>query len=167
MIPIIKILFIISGMWKDNASFSLAQTLFIGLFFFVCSEALCLVIHILQREMMFEYGYGQKSMSKKGRKKYKKKRLIDRILLLSLYKKAKRKGLFMIMCFSCNLLGCIAFLTSIVGYVGCILTRGFGWTMVLLLSGIWIFIIIGVIEFFPSFVLRSERERYPWFKRKK
>lgn len=155
----------ISRMWNDNASYTFIQALFGGLLFFICSESLCFIIHVLQRGWMIEYGYGHRVMKKSERKEYKKKSLVDRVLLVSLYKKAKRKGIFMIMCFSCNLLACIAFLSSIVGYVGCIITRGYGWTMFLLLSGIWCFLITVIIEFFPSFVLRSEREKYPWFKK--
>ncbi|MBQ1892123.1 MAG: hypothetical protein II164_07275 [Firmicutes bacterium] len=162
----IMMLDIISRMWKDNAAFSYVQALLIGFFFFVCSEALCYIIHILQRGFMIEYGYGRRVMKKKERKKYEKTSIFEKLLLIKLYKNAKNKGLFMLMCFSCNILACIASITSVVGFVGCLITKGSGWSMVLVLSGVWAFFITVVIEFFPSFILPSERERYPWFRRK-
>ena len=155
----------ISRMWKDNASFSFVQALLIGFFFFVCSETLCFAIHIIQRGMMIEYGYGRRTMGKKERKKNKQASIYEKLLLIKLYRNAKKKGLFMIMCLFCNTLACIVSIMSVVGFVGCLITKGSGWSMVMVLSGFWLFCITVVLEFFPSFVLPSTREHYPWFKK--
>ena len=159
MINILLGIDIIIKIWNDNADFTFITALMWGLFLCVCGLAICFVVHYLQREWIIEYGWQNKESAVK--KRFRKSRIIDRILLFQLYKSPK-KGAFMIMCLAINLLSVLASIFVIVGFVGCCITRGSGWSMTLLLFTGWELMFISVIiESIPALIcLRSERNRY-------
>ena len=151
-------------LWRDQADFTIMQCVYIGLFLFLCGIVLSAVNWCIQLGIIREFGYPKRSKREKRQGSlpwFEQYSFTSRVLLWRPCKDAQRKGFMLWLAWFMNLLNVIAFVICCADLFFLFLTRGAGWSLILLLSPFGVFVFSTCVEFIPSLLfLPSERRRY-------
>ena len=150
----------IKELWIDHAMFSWWQAILFGFVFLAIDFFIVLGFSYLNRHDVLEFGYPAKKV-KAIIKADKKSNLIVRFTLLSLVKEAPKKRFICFFIMMLQWINIFAFLLSVVGYIGTIITLGKGWAMCFLLFPVMIVLFVNSLsQSILSLWLPSERNRY-------
>ena len=149
-------------LWTSgSANWSLLQSILVS--FVICSIniVLCIINHLIRRGSVLEYGYPELSFEDR-RQKLTKYSTFEKLILIRVIREVNKKGLYLYLLFFFNLLSLISAALEVIGLVACIISRGIGWSLVLLLfPGIGCLFITELIDWIPSTILLpSERKKY-------
>lgn len=151
-------------LWHQKADFTIMQCVLIGLFLFLCGIVLCAVNWYLQVGIILEFGYPKRTKreKRKGNLRWiRQYSFSNRVLLWRPCKEAFRKGFMLWLAWFLNLLNVIACVICCAALFLVILTRGAGWSLILLLFPYGVLMFCIAVEFIPSLLfLPSERRRY-------
>ena len=98
------------------------------------------------------------------KKKLKNSSFLEKALMIRLCSNAKRKGIYLWVCWLMNILNILSALITTVGAVGAVITHADGWTGCLLLFPPFACLLgATALLFLPDLIcLPSERQRYRW-----
>ncbi len=152
-------------LWQQNADFTLVQSIFIGLFLFVCGIVVCAAIGYMQLATILEMGYPKRTKKQKRQWAWvalKGHSLLNKMFLWKLCREAPKKHFYLWIAFAIHGLNNFVLASLPLSYICMIVTKGAGWSMVLLLHGpIAYFAFVAVVTFIPSILwIPSERNRY-------
>lgn len=148
-------------LWRDNIDIEWWRMLLIGLFFLVANAAIFVAMWCCRLSTVKEYGY-----PKRKRKTLKKRFAVysvwDKLWLIRPTCDAERKGLMLGINLICHYLCLFAFVVSLVGFVGCMVTLADGWAVTLLIiPELAAMGATTAVMFIPDLIwLPSERRRY-------
>ena len=110
-----------------------------------------------------EYGY-PRTENKTMKKKLKNSSFLEKVLMIRLCSNAKRKGIYLWVCWLMNILNILSALIATVGAVGAVITHADGWTGCLLLfPPLACLLGATALLFLPDLIcLPSELQRYRW-----
>lgn len=149
------------SIWHDSISVGFFQMLLLGLFFLIADTVLFLAMWYMFRGAIIEYGYPKRSR-KAMEKKLKSYSKLEELLLIRLVREAKRRGVFLWINLIFHFVNIVAFLSSVVGFAGAMVTLADGWAFALLLfPEITVLFFTTVLGFVPQMIwMPSERKRY-------
>ncbi len=152
-------------LWQQNADFSVLQSVFIGLIFLLCDIVLCVANEYIQLGSILEVGYPKRTKKQKQQWNWAALRehaFLNKLFLWRLCREAPRKHLYLWVCFVLNGMNVLVLASVPVAYVGLLLTKGAGWSVVLLIFVPISYLMLSVaVMFIPSILwLPSERKRY-------
>lgn len=149
------------NMWNGNADYTLWQAVWISTLLFFLNLSLSIATWLMQKEIILECAYS-KSKRKKIRQEFKTFSFGDKILLRKLAKSATKHNPIISISLYINYINIIAVFVGLIGYIGAIITRGNGWTMMLTMCyGFGILCLSGIIHLVLDLIfVPSERRRY-------
>lgn len=148
-------------LWSSNIDFSLGQSIALGLLFLLLGLFFYVMNWYSQRDAIIEFAYPKVSM-KTLRRRFDKLKFWDKVFLFSLRKNAKRKGFMLHLCWLINVGNLFSGSLTLVGFIGLLVSKGSGWSLILLLFLPFGFMLFSAfIRFVPDLIwLPSERKRY-------
>lgn len=151
----------ITDSWNTDRDYQWWLSILVGLLYLVLNGVLSIALMYVREVNVIEYGYPSLK-SKQLKKKLSKYSFFERILLLRLVLEADRFGIFLLLKLICHWLNLLSLLSTIVGFIGMVISPGAGWAVTLAFYPCWtVFIITQIIEFVPDIIcLRSIRDKY-------
>lgn len=150
----------IKDLWRDNADFSVLQSLCIGTFFLSCGLLVALATWAMQQGAILEYGY-PRIKDKRKRKLLKTFSFFERVTLTRLCREAKRRSAVLWLYWTINLCNGLSVFVCIASYIAVLFTGGAGWAMILLFAPWTVFVLSSIVRFVPDLLfLPSEKRRY-------
>lgn len=138
-------------LWNDPGELSLIVSILIGVFLLLCNLACCVGIGVVCYHEITEIGYTQcKRMKQKRKNKILKSiPLKEKILMLEVIDKAPSKTIYMFFLLIIYYIDWLVALLCVVSFFCIIFTRGAGWSIVLIFSGLHYLALYIFITFLP------------------
>lgn len=151
----------ILALWNDNMDIEWWRMLLIGLFFLVVNAVIFLAMWCWRLSTVREYGYPKRSR-KTVKKRFSVYSTWEKLLLIRPTREAEKKGLGLYMNLMCHYICLLAFVVSLVGFVGCMVTLADGWAFTLLIiPELAAMGFTAAVMFIPDLIWSpSERRRY-------
>lgn len=152
-------------LWRDNIDIEWWRMLLIGLFLLVANAIIFMATWYLRLSTVKEYGYPKRSR-KALKKRFSTFSAREKLLLIRPTREAEKKGLMLCINLICHYLCLLAFVVSLVGFVGCMVTLADGWAVTLLIiPELAAMGATTAVMFIPELIwLPSERRRYGFKK---
>lgn len=148
-------------MWNEHYSIPWWEAAFFCIAFFIVNLGLFVGFWLMRERVVLEFSCPNTKKYRKLEKKIKSLKLYERLLLIKTTK-AGKMGFLPLLNLLCHWMSILAFLLSVIGFWGVILTHVDGWALTLFIFPVILVTIITVLlELIPHYIyLPSIRRKY-------